>query len=173
MKFLIFIPPNDFRDESLSTIRMFFDRWNVGYQVTSYSVKECIGMHGASCMPDINTNKVETSGYDGIIFIDGAGVDTYKLPEFRPLLDVILKFNNGNKYIGAVGNSVKVLAKANIIKGKKLAVPDDAEVKKVVQLFHGVPSDKSMEIDGNIITIRDSKALEESLNPILEHLGVK
>ncbi len=173
MKFLIFVPPNDFRDESLSTIRMFFDRWNVGYQITSYSTKECTGMHGASCMPDINANRVDISGYDGIIFIDGAGVDSYKLSEFRPLLDMVLKFNNGNKYIGAVGNSVKVLAKANIIKGKKMAVPEDENVKKVVQLFHGVMSDKNMEIDGNIITVKDANALEESLNPILERLGVK
>ena len=173
MKFLIFIPPNDFRDESLSTVRMFFDRWSVGYQITSYSAKNCTGMHGASCMPDINTNKVDVSGYDGIIFIDGTGVDSYKLQEFRPLLDIVMKFNNGKKYIGAVGNSVTVLAKANIIKGKKMAVPEDENVKKVVQLFHGVLSGKSMEIDGNIITVKDANTLEESLNPILEHLGVK
>ncbi len=173
MKFLIFIPPNDFKDESLATIKMFFDRWNVGYQVTSYSTKECTGMHGATCMPDINTNKADPSGYDGIIFIDGSGVDTYKLQDFRPLLDVVLKFNSSKKYIGAVGNSVRVLAKANIIKDKKLAVPEDPDVKRIVQLFHGVLSEKSMEIDSNIITIRDSGALEESLNPILEHIGVK
>lgn len=173
MKFLIFIPPNDFRDESLSTIKMFFDRWSVGYQVTSYSTKECVGSHGATLMPDINTNKVEPSGYDGIILIDGDGVDKYKLQDFRPLLDVALKFNNSKKYIGAVGNAVKVLAKANIIKGKKMAVPNDAEVKRMVLLFHGIPSEKNMEIDGNIITISNSRALEEVLNPILEHIGVK
>ncbi len=173
MKFLIFIPPNDFRDESLSTIKMFFDRWNVSYQVTSYSNKECNGMHGATCMPDINANRIDPSGYDGIMFVDGAGVDSYKLQDFRPLLDMIMKFNGSKKYIGAVGNSQKVLAKANIIKGRKMAVPEDAEVKKVVQLFHGIPTDKNMEIDNNLITVKSSGALEESLNPILEHLGVK
>ncbi len=174
MKFLIFIPPKDFKDESVATLKMFFDRWNVGYQITSYSTKECIGLHGASYMPDINTNKVNTSDYDGIIFVDGSGIDSYKLPEFRPLLDVVLKFNNSRKYLCAVGNAVKVLARANVIKDKKLAVSEqDQESKRVALLFHGVPTDTGMEISGNIVTIKDSMALEESLNPFLEHIGVK
>ena len=173
MKFLIFIPPKDFRDESLNAMKMFFDRWNVEYQVTSYSTKECIGMHGATLMPDINTNKVDTSQYDGIIFVDGSGIETYKLPEFRPLLDIVLKFNNSKKYICTVGNAVKIIARANVIKGKKLALPNDDEAKRVALLFHGVPSENAMEIDDNIMTVRDSRALEESLNPFLEHIGVK
>ncbi|HUC38790.1 MAG TPA: DJ-1/PfpI family protein [Candidatus Acidoferrum sp.] len=173
MKFLIFIPPNDFKDESVATIKMFLDRWGVGYQITSYSTKECIGTHGASYRADINTNKVEASEYDGIILVDGAGVEAYKLPEFRPLLDVAMKFNNSKKYVAAIGNATKILARANIIKGKKLALPEDQETKRTVLLFHGVPSEKGFEIDGNIITIKDSSALEESMNPILEHLGVK
>ncbi len=173
MKFLIFIPPNEFKDETLSTTKTFFDKWGIGYDITSYSTKACTGMHGAVQKLSINTNKVDPYQYDGILLVDGNGVESYKLQEFRPLLDILLKLNNANKYIAAVGNAQKIIARANVIKGKKIAAPQDTETKRTIQVFHGTLSEKSMEIDGNIITIRNSGALEESMNIILEHLGVR
>ena len=34
MRFLIFIPPKDFRDESLSMVKLFFDKWGIRYMIT-------------------------------------------------------------------------------------------------------------------------------------------
>ncbi len=129
MKFLIFIPPNDFRDESVSTFKMFFDRWSIESQISSYSTKECQGAHGAIYKPDINTNRAEPRNYDGIVLIDGPGIETYKLYEFRPFFDVLAKFNASKKYIFAVANAQRVLAKANLVKGKKMAAPEDQETQ--------------------------------------------
>ena len=173
MKFLIFISPKDFKDESVAAVKMLFDRWNVDYKITSYSTKECVGYHGAVYKPDINTNTVNPSDYGGIFLIDGSGVESYKLYEFRPLLDVMIKFNNSNKYISAIGNAIKIVARANIIKGKKISMPTDEEAKRTILLFHGVPSQEDVEMDGNIITIKDSKSLEGQILKVLEHIGAK
>lgn len=173
MKVLVFIPPNDFRDESLDMVRMFFERWNVGHDISSYSKKECVGSHGATCMPDINTNKVSSADYDGIVLLDGKGVDTYKLYELRPLLDLVMQFNSGGKMICAVGNAIRIVARANIIKGKKIAMPEDEEAKRNILLFHGVPSDEGSEFSDNIITIKSYGDIEGAMPAMLERIGVK
>ncbi len=173
MEFLIFIPPNDFKDESVSVLKMFFERWGIKPVITSYSTKECVGAHGARYMPDINANKIDPAKYSGIALIDGPGVETYKLQEFRPFFDVLNKFNSLHKYIIAIGNAQKIAAKANVIKGKKIAAPEDKETQRVVQLFHGAISGNDSEIDGNIISFKGSAAIEGSMHSVLEHMGVK
>jgi hypothetical protein len=173
MEFLIFISPNDFKDESVSAFKMFFERWGIKATITSYSTKECIGSHGAIYMPDINTNKIDPSKYNGIVLIDGPGIDTYKLQEFRPFFDILTKFNSMHKYIISIGNSQKISAKANILRGKKVAVPADKETQRTVELFHGIASEKDVEIDGNIISFKSTNAIEDNINSVLEHIGVK
>jgi hypothetical protein len=42
-----------------------------------------------------------------------------------------------------------------------------------VLLFHGVPADSQIEMSGNLVTIRDSRNIEESLDQLIEKLGVK
>jgi protease I len=172
MKFLVFIAPNNFKDESLSMIKTFFDRWGVEYKITSFSNKDCIGWHGAVCKPDVNAALVQSSDYDGIMIVDGRGIEDYKLFEYRPLLDILLQFNEKNKMIGAVNNAIKVVAKANIIKDKKIATPDEQELKRLVLLYHGIPSDNGLEVSGNIITIKESIGLEVPLQEMLQHIGV-
>jgi hypothetical protein len=172
MKFLIFITPHYFRDESLATVRLFLDKWNVGYSVSSYSNKDCVGNHGAVCRLDLNTGKAQVEDFDGVILIDGKGVDSYKIYDFRPLLDLMLKFNEKRKQIIAIENSVMIPARANIIKGRKIATLDDKEVKRTVMLFHGIPSEENLEISDNIISIRDHQHLEAPLQEVLRHLGI-
>jgi putative intracellular protease/amidase len=170
MRFLIFIPPKNFRDESLSLVKLFFDKWGIRYMVTSYSSTEAVGLHGAVVRPDINTSKINYEEYDGIVLIDGVGADDYRLYDYRPLLDLMLMFNQRKGYIISINNSTKIPARANIINNVLIST-DDEESRRLVRLFHGVLSEKPFEINGNIITIRNSKDVEESMQAILERIG--
>jgi len=85
--------------------------------------------------PDINTNNVIISDYDGILIVGGEGIERYKLNEFRPFLDILLKFNNNKKSICAIGNSVKTIARSNIIRNKKIAITKDKGSRDVVILL--------------------------------------
>ena len=170
MNFLVFIAPNNFRDETVSMLRLFFDRWGIQYTITSYANKDCTGAHGAVYKPGINTAKVIPSDYNGIIIVDGDGIDDYKLTEYRPLLDLLLHYNNSGKFIGAFNNAIKVVARANIIKDKKIATPRDPEARRMVALFKGVPSEKPIEVSGNIITMVGA-SLEGPLQDMLAQLG--
>lgn len=173
MKFLLFISPNEFKDESVKMVEDFFDKWGVKYSISSFSNKECIGSHGSTYFPEINTNKINISDYDGIIILDGRGVDLYKIYEFRPLLDIIYEFNKQHKYIVAINNSVKVVARANIIKDRKISLPKDEETKKLVMLFRGLPTDKEIEKSENLYTIKDPTKLDETIPQLLEYLNIK
>ena len=173
MKFLIFVPPKDYRDESLKAVRLFLERWGVKYATSSYTKSDSsIGSHGAIAKIDLNTNKANPDDYDGIILVDGQGIEDYKIYDFRPLLDLINLFLHMKKKVVSIGNASKVLAKANIIKGRPISVPKDAETRKIVATFHGIPSEKSIEISENIITMSGSE-LEESMHALLEHIGIK
>ncbi|MGC8586250.1 MAG: DJ-1/PfpI family protein [Candidatus Micrarchaeia archaeon] len=172
MRLLVFITPRDFKDETLSMLKLFFDKWGVEYKIGSYASGDCTGYHGAVYKPEVNLSKVSTLDFDGIVLVDGNGIETYKIYEYRPLLDLVMKFNDSRKHIIAVGNAVKVLAKANIVKGKSVAMPDDNEIKRLVLLFHGVPSSENLSIADNLVTVKDSEYLEESMGKILAHLGV-
>ncbi|MGC8669703.1 MAG: DJ-1/PfpI family protein [Candidatus Micrarchaeia archaeon] len=172
MRLFVFITPKDFKDETLSSLKMFFDKWGIEEKVGSYTSNDCIGYHGAVCKPEINASKVSALDFDGIVIVDGTGIDSYRLYEYRPLLDLIMKFNDSRKYIIAIGNATKVLARANVINGKPISIPNDEEIKRLVLLFHGVPSEESLSIADNLITIRDSESIENSIGKILSHLGV-
>lgn len=171
MRFLIFIPPKDFRDESLSMVKLFFDKWGIHYMVTSYSSADAVGLHGAVVRPDINTSRVNYDEYDGIVLIDGTGSDDYKLYDYRPLLDLMLMLNQKKRYIISINNTAKIPARANIVNNVRIST-DDEESKRLVRLFHGVPSEKPLEMNGNLITIRNSKDIEESMQVILERIGI-
>ena len=170
MRFLIFIPPKDFRDESLSMVKLFFDKWGIRYMVTSYTSSDCMGLHGAVVRPDINTSKVNYEEYDGIVLVDGSGSDEYKLQDYRPLLDLMLLFDQKKRYMISINNTAKIPARANIVNNAKIAT-DDEESIRLVRLFHGVPSEKPFEMNGNLITIRNSKDVEEAMQVILERIG--
>jgi len=172
MRLLIFITPKDFKDETVSELKLFFDKWEVEYKIGSYTSNDCVGYHGAVYKPEVNVYKTSTLDFDGIVLVDGTGIESYKMYEYRPLLDLVMKFNDSRKHILAVGNAVKILARANVINGKRIAAPDDTEIKRLVILFHGVPSDENLSIADNLVTIKGSDSIEESMGKVLSHMGV-
>jgi hypothetical protein len=170
MRLAIFIPQKDFKDESLSLVKLILDKWGVSYRIACYG-KGGIGTHGALVRADINANQITTDQFDGIVFIDGKGIDDQKIYDYRPLLDIVTAFNDAKKYLVCVGNAAKIPCRANIVKGKKIAVGDE-DTMRLARLFYGIPSNNSVEGMGNLITIKDSRAVEDSMDVWLQHLGL-
>jgi putative intracellular protease/amidase len=170
MRLAIFIPQKDFKDESLSLIKLILDKWGVGYSVAAYG-KGGVGIHGALARADIKPDEMTTDRFDGIVFIDGGGIDEQKLYDYRPLLDIVTHFSENNKYIVAIGNAAKIPIRANLVKAKKVAVADE-DTMRLALLFNGIPSKNNVEAMGKLITIKNSKAVEESMDTWLQHLGL-
>ncbi len=169
---LVFLPYKDFKDETLSTIRLFFDRWKVPYSITSYKAL-CTGYHGATCKADILTGKASVQDFGSLMLLDGKGIDSLLLYEYRPLLDMVILFSKASKPIFAIGNAIKIAARANIVKGKQVSLPSDENAKVLVQQFMATLSAKPLEKSDNLYTIGNSDMLSEVIDGILDALDAK
>ncbi len=173
MKVAVIIPPKDFKDETLSMTRLLLDKWEVKPVISSYTSNPCTGTHGAVVTPEVNAAKLDVQEYSALLLIDGAGVESYKLYDFRPLLDLIKNFNASGKVVGAIGNSIKVLSRANIVTDTKISAPQDEESQRLVRLYKGINSQSAVEIDKNVVTARNSDSAETFVSTILDAIGAK
>ncbi|MGC8587313.1 MAG: DJ-1/PfpI family protein [Candidatus Micrarchaeia archaeon] len=173
MRVAIVIPPKDFKDETVAGIKLMLEKWHVQVIVSSYTSEECIGYHGAIYKPGIDATKLGDEKLDAVVFADGPGVDEYKLYDFRPLLDMVRNFNSSGTLIGAIGNAVKIIARANIINGVHISVPNDGETIRLVQLYKGIPSGKSVELEKNIISAKGHESATEFSNAVLDRFGLR
>lgn len=173
MRVALLIAPKDFKDESVSNIKMMLEKWDIETVITSYATHDCVGYHGAVYTPDLNAAKVVPSDYDALVLIDGKGVDSYKLYDFRPLLDLVKLFQMKGKLICSIGNATKIVARANVIAQTKIAMPSDEEARRLIILYHGTPSKEEMESDKNIMTLSSSDKALGFADMILGKLGVK
>ncbi len=173
MKAVVFIAKQEFKDETLASIRSMLKKWGVDYDISSYSSSECVGYHGAVCKPDINASSIRSADYDAIILVDGPGVDKHRLFEYRPLLDIVRDFFSQKKPVLGIGNAVKIIARTNIIRDAKMAMPADKEVENMIRLYSGVITRNSVESSNGIITARGSSDSMEAAIRLLEKLGLK
>ncbi len=173
MKVAIVIPPKDFKDETVALAKMMLEKWGVTPVITSYTAKDCVGYHGAVYKPDMNTSKVEPSEYDALLLVNGVGVEGYKLYEFRPLLDLVKGFVTNKKIVAAIGNSIKILTKTNVITDVAIATPDDEDIKRNVRIYRGEESADNVEFDKNILTAKGDEDLDKFVDTLLQKLGAK
>jgi putative intracellular protease/amidase len=171
MKVAILVSPKDFKDESLSKVKLMLDKWGVQSVLTSYSTHELVGYHGAVYNADMNAAKIVPDEFDAIILIDGKGVEEYKLYDFRQLLDTMKLFSMKGKLIASIGNATKIIARSNIIANTKIAVPKDEDTRRLVVLYHGTPSSEALEFDKNILTLGNNERILDFSNLLLKKLG--
>ncbi len=173
MQVAIIIPQRGFKDESLAVAKALFSKWHIDPIIASYYSGECLGYHGAVVRPDQNAAVIRSSDFDAILLIDGPGVDQYKMYDFRPLLDLVKLFHTNNKMVAGIGNSVKIISRANIIADTKVALPADEDTKRLAILYRGTLTKNYLESDRNILTLSNPDKAEELVNRMLENLGVK
>ncbi len=173
MKVAIIVPPKNFSDETLSKLLLVLHKWNIDVTLSSYTTSQCIGLHGAIYTPDVNTAKLNPLDYSALLLVDGPGVDSYRLQDFKPLIDLTKLFIKENKIIGAFGNSVKIFIRANGFTPGKISAQESAEVRSFAATSRYVVTDKGVEVYKNLITATNSGNAIELANELLVKLGVK
>ncbi|MGC8538594.1 MAG: DJ-1/PfpI family protein [Candidatus Micrarchaeia archaeon] len=173
MKAVIIIPPKDFKDETLSAALDMLQKWGITPTIASYTSGECVGYHGAVYKPDINAARIKAEDYNMLILVDGTGIESYKLYDFRPLLDLVHEFSYQKRLIVAISNAAKILARSNIIANIKLSIPGDDETNRLVRLYKGIVSDNEIEFDNNIMTVAKSDDARQAFAVLIEKLGLK
>ena len=172
VRIVILIPSADFRDETVSKSKLILEKWGVEAIISSYTSGSCSGIHGAVYTPRLHASKLNSLDYEGIMLADGTGIETLKMYDYRPLLDTVRLFSLNGRLVAAVGNAMKILARANIILNVSVARPPDDDTERLVRLFKGRVSDSAIESQGNIMTLGDSAKIEEFAKVMLDRLGV-
>ncbi|MEM0146928.1 MAG: DJ-1/PfpI family protein [Candidatus Micrarchaeaceae archaeon] len=171
-KVSIIIAPYDFKDETLSQALLLLDKKGIKHEILSFADKECKGYHGATIKQDGRADEFEPVYSDAILIIDGPGIESTRLYENRQLLDRLKVAHENKKVIVAIGNAMKAVAKANIIKGIKLASSDDAETKRLVGLYKGILDEAQLVSDSRIISASSNSQMQALIDALADALGV-
>ncbi len=173
MKVAIIIPCKDFKDETLSQAKLLLRKKDIDFAVLSFKFDKCRGYHGAVETPQGRADEFEPEFFDGILLVDGPGIDDERLFENRPLLDRIKLAYEGKRPIVAIGNAIKILAKSNVIKGIKIAKVEDEETRRLVGLYMGIVSDSDIAVNKGIATASDNSKILELINAFEDMLRSK
>lgn len=171
MKVAILVAPKDFKDETLSQLRLLFGKRDIESQVASLTLKPCTGYHGAVIKPETEMRALEPGAFDALLIADGPGVESLKLYDHRPLLDMIKLFHDSNKTVVGIGNGVRAVARANIIKDTRIAKVDE-ETDKLVRLYRGRPTDESVVSHNNIITVSSTDNVADFVAMLAQGAGL-
>jgi len=138
-----------------------FETYSVAMEKKTYH-----GKKGCTYRPDKVFNEIKNETFDGIYIPGGYAPD--RLRRYPELSEFIRKHYEMGKIIASVCHGPWVLISAKIVKGKKVtgyfAIKDD--LINAGAVYTG----KEVEVDGNLITATDPKAMVKQLPIVIEKL---
>ena len=151
---LVVVPPGGYSEETLRHARSSLFNVHVGtWTVSSESEETIEGAKQDMFLVDGPLAEANLDDYSGVLFVAGGG-DV--LAQDSTCLDLAKRANDAGKLVGAWGSSVSVLARAGVLRGRKvtgLAAQKD-ELKRAGGKYTGV----EVQVDGNLVTARDDAA---------------
>ncbi|MEM3555511.1 MAG: DJ-1/PfpI family protein [Candidatus Micrarchaeia archaeon] len=169
-KVLFVIAPSDFRDEELFQTQEVIR--NAGYETTiaSTTKSEARGMLGGRAKPNLLISEVNISEYKAVIFVGGQGVETHKLPENPAVIKIAKEANAAGKVVGAICIAPRILASADLVRGKKVTSFGDSETIAALREAGGNYTGRSVEVDGRIVTADGPSSARKFGEKIIEVL---
>ena len=140
-----------------------------GYETELISIQKTLikGKHGYPIMADLGIKQANPDEYDGVIVPGGTANPDY-LRRDQKVLDFVKAIDDHGKLVGAICHAGWVLISAKVIKGRQatsyFAIKDD-------MINAGTNfKDKSVVVDGNLITSRKPDDLPDFMKAVLEFL---
>jgi putative intracellular protease/amidase len=164
-KVVIILPPHGVDEDEFRTVRGTLQ--GRGHPVTTASVwaGSVEASNGSSIPVDIRIHDIKTYEYEAYVFLGGDGV--------RAMLDNAgakkLVKDISYKTIGASGDAVALVAVAGGVSKKRVTAPSDwvDMVRRNGGVFTGTP----LQVDGRIVTVRESNVAEQFANAISRALA--
>lgn len=126
---------------------------------------------GTTVNVDVELGKIVVDDYEAIFFIGGPGaLDNLDNQTSYEILKKILELK---KPFGAICSSVRILAKAGVIAGKKVTGWNgDGELPNILEAANAIYFPKDVVVDKNIVTAVGPNAAQEFGAKILGVLGL-
>lgn len=165
-KVLIYLAPG-FEEIEAVTIIDLLRRANIDVVVAGLEERYITGSHGIRISTDLYYEDIDPEEYDYLV-LPGGQPGTNNLKKNLKVLELIKKFMEDNKLIGAICAAPTVLWEAGILENKRVtSYPSE----KIV-FSSAVYEESSVVKDGNIITSRGvGTAIEFALDLIGEIKG--
>ncbi len=173
-KILMIIAHENFRDEELNVPFKQFLGEGLDVTVASPVKGEAKGMFGTIFDVKYSLDEVNEADFDGVVFVGGMGTPTVRASE-RAV--EIAKNSAHHKVLSAICWAPTILAKAGVVKGKKVTVwlGDDPEygmkTSKVMENGGATFVNKEVVTDGNLITGNGPNAAEKFADAVMEKLS--
>lgn len=163
---LMVIAQEGFRDEELTIPKAMFEEKGYKVEIASKAMGEAKGMLGLRVKPDLALKEVDLKKYKALIFVGGVGAKDYFGDQIA--LRLAREAVDQGKVVGAICLASGILARAEILKGKKATVwPSEAEtLKQKGAIYTGKP----VEVDGKIVTANGPEAAKAFAERVLELL---
>lgn len=163
---LMIIASQNFRDEELIKPKQIFEKKGFKVTIASSSLNIATGMLGAKVKPEITIENVNIKNYDAIVFVGGVGAAEYfnNPVALRIARDTLKQ----DKIIGAICIAPRILAEAEVLKGKKATVwKSEANTLKAKGAIY---TGEDVTVDGKIVTASGPHAAEAFGNAIVNLL---
>lgn len=150
---LVVVPPSEFDEQTLRQARSSLYNVHVGtYSVSSETKEMVTGRLQDEFLTDGALSDAKLDDYAGVVFVGGEGA--LALADDADAVRLAREAAAADKLIGAWGHSVAVLAKAGVLKGKK--VTGDPEIADLVRQAGGKFTGRQIEQAGKIATSQDA-----------------
>jgi len=173
-KILMVIAFTDFNDEEYFVTKDTIE--HAGYSVDTASTKIglALGANGNEAPVNKLASSVSPKDYQAVVFIGGQGMQ----PELdNPLfIKLAQDFEEQGKIVSAICVSPALLAKAGILTNKQATVWSSSLDKQFINILKqngAIYQDKSVVVDGNIITANGPQAAQEFGEAIVKALEQK
>ncbi len=155
---LMVIAEKNFRDTEYLTPKAFFEGTNAKVMTASSNVI-ANGRFGFKVKDNLLFKEVNPAKFDGIFIVGGGGILNYL--DNQDLKDLVGKFDNSQKAIGAICAAPRLLLNWGILKNKKFTGWNgDNLLEKLGTENFATFTGKTVEIDENILTANGPSATE-------------
>ena len=156
-KVLMVIAPKDFEDCEVVDPMTILKANGAEVIVAGITTDSAIGINGLKIIPDIQISNAKADDYDAIVLPGGTGVIS-NLWDNEELRTLIQQFNSQSKIVSAMCAAPPALAKAGILKDKKVTMfPWDDGIKELTSRGAIYENEETIT-DGNIVTGKNPAA---------------
>ncbi len=151
MEKVLILADNGFEDSEL--IYPYYRFQEAGYKVDVVGPKAkeiYTGKHGLTIKSDLSPEAVDIKDYVAVIIPGGRAPDHMRTN--KGLVELVKKAFQGGKVIAAICHGPQLLIEAGIVKGRRVTCY--VSVATDLKNAGGIYEDKSVVVDGNLVTSR-------------------
>ncbi|WP_114953448.1 type 1 glutamine amidotransferase domain-containing protein [Sphingosinicella terrae] len=165
---ILFIATDGFEDSELLEPRKRLIEAGAEVVLASLETKEIKGDKGATITPDAKVDTVDIDGYDALL-LPGGTKNPDKLRMESNVVDLVRRFVESGKPVGAICHAPWLLAEADVIRGR--TVTGWPSVRTDLKNAGADVVDREAVTDGNLVTSRnpdDIPAFTEAFSRLVE-----